>query len=247
MSRRTRRRITPLITVAGAAGAVLLSAGAATAHVRVIGDVIPGKPATLQFRVPSELAEATTVRITVEVPTDLMITSVPKLDGWNQETLPGTGGKGTQLVWTAEQGHEIQPAQSETFRANVGPVPDRYSLTFNTEQTYSNGTSVAWNQPKTGDEEPEFPAPVLVVDPEAGPPPGSADGAQQPGTSASAPAPSAGAPSVDAATPAPAAAEESDSGSSGPLIAVIAAGVAVAAGLTVAVLRRRGARDGSHA
>ncbi|MDX3319718.1 DUF1775 domain-containing protein [Streptomyces sp. ME03-5684b] len=247
MSRRTRRRITPLITVAGAAGAVLLSAGAATAHVRVIGDVIPGKPATLQFRVPSELAEATTVRITVEVPTDLMITSVPKLDGWNQETLPGTGGKGTQLVWTAEQGHEIQPAQSETFQANVGPVPDRYSLTFNTEQTYSNGTSVAWNQPKTGDEEPEFPAPVLVVDPEASPPPGSADGAQQPGTSASAPAPSIGAPSVDTATPAPAAAEESDSGSSGPLIAVIAAGVAVAAGLTVAVLRRRGARDGSRA
>ncbi|AXL92909.1 hypothetical protein C4J65_35005 [Streptomyces sp. CB09001] len=241
MSRRTRRHLTPLITVAGAAGAVLLSAGAATAHVRVIGDVIPGKPATLQFRVPSELAEATTVRITVEVPKDLMITSVPKLDGWNQETLPGTGGKGTQLVWTAEQGHEIQPAQSETFQANVGPIPDRYSLTFNTEQTYSNGTAVAWNQPRTGAEEPEFPAPVLVVDPEAGPPPGSADGAQQPGTSAAAPA-----PSVDAATPAPAAAEDSDSGSPLPLIALIGAGVAVAAALAAAVLRRRGARDGSH-
>ncbi|MFH8442129.1 DUF1775 domain-containing protein [Streptomyces sp. NPDC018026] len=241
MSRRTRRHITPLITAAGAAGAVLLSATAATAHVRVIGDVIPGKPATLQFRVPSELAEATTVRITVEVPKDLMVTSVPKLDGWNQETLPGAGGKGTRLVWTAEQGHEIQPAQSETFRANVGPIPDRYSLTFNTEQTYSNGTAVAWNQPRTGAEEPEFPAPVLVVDPEAGPPPGSAGGAQQPGTSASAPA-----PSVDAATPQPAAAEDSDSDSSLPLVALIGAGAAVAAALAAAVLRRRGARDGSH-
>ncbi|WP_217167778.1 DUF1775 domain-containing protein [Streptomyces sp. AC512_CC834] len=242
MSRRTRRHITPLITVAGAAGAVLLSATAATAHVRVIGEVIPGKPATLQFRVPSELAEATTVRVTVDVPKDLMITSVPALDGWNQETLPGTGDKGTQLVWTAEAGHEIKPAQSETFQANVGPIPDRYSLTFNTEQTYSNGTSVAWNEKQTGAEEPEFPAPVLVVDPEASPPPGSADGAAQPGASESVPA-----PSVDAASPAQAASEESDSGSSAGLVAVIGAGVAVAAALATAVLRRRrAAQSGSH-
>ncbi|MFG2500711.1 DUF1775 domain-containing protein [Streptomyces sp. NPDC048441] len=230
MPRRSRWHISPSTTlttlttaVAGAAGAVLLCAGSAAAHVRVIGDVIPGEPATLQFRVPSELADATTVRIAVAVPSGLSVTAVPALDGWTERTVSRSAGQGTRVVWTAEPGHEIKPAASRTFKVKVGPVPDRHSLTFDTEQTYSDGTIAAWNQAKTGAEEPEFPAPVLVVDPDASPSPTAAEDSPQPTGSHTAPAPSAGR-----------------------WAAIGAGGVAVAA-LVAVLFRRRGNSGASRA
>ncbi|MFF6995877.1 DUF1775 domain-containing protein [Streptomyces sp. NPDC008313] len=235
MSRRTRRHIAPFVTAAGTAGAVLLLAGPAAAHVRVIGDVIPGKPATLQFRVPSELADATTVRVVVAVPSDISVTSVPALDGWTEKTVTGSAGKSSQVAWTAEPGHEIEPAASQTFTVKVGPVPDRYSLTFDTEQTYSNGTIAAWNQEQTGKKEPEFPAPVLVINPEASPAPGEAADSPKSGTGESAAPPSV------AAKPADTAADE-DEGSSMGLPLAIGAGIAAigAAAAVWAARRRRG-------
>ncbi|MEF9915575.1 DUF1775 domain-containing protein [Streptomyces sp. P5-A9] len=233
MPRRTRRHISPLIAVAvSAAGAVLLPAGSAVAHIRVIGDVIPGKPATLQFRVPSELADATTVRIAVAVPPELAVTAVPALDGWTEKTVAGPPGKGTQVVWTAESGHAIEPAASQTFTVKVGPVPDQYSLGFDTEQTYSNGTTAAWNQKQTGTEEPEFPKPVLVINPDASPPPAAAGKSPNPTEQQTAPA-----PSVTAKPTATADAQETESSVS--LWAVMGAGATVAAILAVGFQRRR--------
>ncbi|MFI6951322.1 DUF1775 domain-containing protein [Streptomyces sp. NPDC050422] len=232
MLRRTRRHISPLATVAaGAAGAVLLAAGTAAAHVRVIGDVIPGRPATLQFRVPSEMADATTVRIAVAVPPDLTVTSVPVLDGWTEKTVAGPAGQGAHVVWTAESGHAIKPAASRTFTVKVGPVPDRYSLSFDTEQTYSNGTSVAWNEEQTGSEEVEFPTPVLVINPSASSSPAVAGDSPRP-TGPTAPEPSV------AAKPA-ASAETQETKSSLSLWATIGAGLVVAAILGAGFQRRR--------
>lgn len=171
MPSRTRPRLTrTIIIAASAAGALLLLAGPAQAHVGVIGDVIPGEPATLQFRVPSELADATTVRVAVSVPPELAVTSVPDHDGWSHETIEQPPGKGTQVMWTAEPGHDIRPGESDSFPVKVGPVPDQYSATFTVEQLYSNGTIAAWDQEQTGGEKPEFPAPVLLINPEAEPP-----------------------------------------------------------------------------
>lgn len=168
MSRRTRRHTAPLvIAAASAAGALLLCAPPASAHVRVIGDVIPGQPATLNFRVPSELKEATTVRLTVDVPATLTVTGVPSIDGWTAQRTREPGGKGTRLVWTAKPGHEIKPGASRTFPVRVGAIPDQRSVEFDTDQTYSNGTIASWNQEQTGAEEPEFPVPELVIDPAA--------------------------------------------------------------------------------
>lgn len=174
MTRTTRRHPVPLAAaVVGALGALLLAASPASAHVRVIGDVIPGQPATLQFRVPSELKDATTVRLAVEVPPELAVTALPPVSGWTSTRAPGPGGKGTQLVWTASPGHEIKPAATMVFPVKVGPVPRLRSVQFDTDQTYSNGVVAAWNQQKTGAEEPEFPVPELVIDPEAPPAPGT--------------------------------------------------------------------------
>lgn len=238
MSRRARRHTAPLVTLAlGAAGALLLIAPPASAHVRVIGDVIPGKPATLQFRVPSELRTATTVRIAVDVPNNLTVTGVPPVDGWRTQRAAGPGGRGTRLVWTAKPGHEIKPAASKVFPVRVGAVPDTRSLTFATEQTYSNGTISSWTQPQQGAEEPEFPAPTLLVDPTA---PDVADegaGAPRsaPPTSTAASVPSD--PTVAAAAPR-AAARDGSSGDTGHpwlyggggllAVALLAGGVVVA-------------------
>lgn len=240
MSRRTRRHTlaSPLITIAaGAAGAVLLAAGSAAAHVRVIGEVIPGKPASLQFRVPSELADATTVRIAVAVPPGLKVTAVPALDGWKERTVAGSGGRGTRLVWTAEQGHEIKPAESRIFKVRVGPVPDLYSLTFDTEQTYSDGTIAAWNQKQTGSKEPEFPAPVLVVNPDASPSPRSAADTPQPT-----------AEKAEKAEKTQKAEEAAEEGASLGLPAAIGigAGTAAIAAVIAVRVRRRGSGGESH-
>lgn len=233
MSRRIRRHIAPFVTAAGTVGAVLLLAGPAAAHVRVIGDVIPGKPATLQFRVPSELADATTVRVVVDVPPELSVTAVPALDGWTEKTVTGSAGKNSQVSWTAEAGHEIEPASSQTFTVKVGPVPDQYSLTFDTEQTYSNGEIAAWNQEQTGKKEPEFPAPVLVVNPEASPAPGeTADRPKSASGEAAAP-PSVAAKSADTAA-------DEDAGSSIGLPLAIGVGIAaIGAAAAVRAARRR--------
>ncbi|CRK55569.1 Conserved membrane protein in copper uptake, YcnI [Alloactinosynnema sp. L-07] len=239
MPSRTRRHVTRLTAIAAsAAGAFVLLAGPAAAHVRVIADVIPGQPATLQFRVPSELADATTVRIAVVVPPEVEVTEVPLKEGWTAETIPGPADQGARLVWTAEPGHEIQPAESATFPVLVGPVPDQRSLTFNTEQTYSNGTVAAWNQPQTGGEEPPFPAPVLIINPEAAPPTGNAG--HPPATGTAHPGAGSTAPSI--ANVAGDSTGAGQTGLSAGLLGGIGLGVVLVGVVTAILLRRRRSR-----
>ncbi|WP_028927235.1 DUF1775 domain-containing protein [Pseudonocardia acaciae] len=228
MFSRARRHAARLLTIAViAAGGVLLAQGSAWAHVRVIGNVIPGQPATLQFRVPSELTDATTVRLNLVVPPELRVTAVPPVDGWTEQTVAGANGQPTRLTWTARSGHEIQPAASAIFPVQVGPIPDVYAVTFDAEQVYSNGTIATWNQKQTGPKEPDFPSPVLVVNPSAKPAAASGAGSTAPSVTATS-ADSAGAGQAGP--------------SAGPL-AAIGGGVLVVGGLVTTVLlrRRRGA------
>ncbi|MFF6999002.1 DUF1775 domain-containing protein [Streptomyces sp. NPDC008313] len=211
----------------------MLLASPAAAHVRIIGDVIPGEPATLGFRVPSELADAGTVRVVVEVPSEISVTSVPEIDGWTEKTVPGAAGKNAQVSWTAEAGHEIKPAASRTFKVRVGPVPDQRSLTFDTEQTYSNGTIATWNQEQKGDEEPESPAPVLVIDPEAGPAADESSGTPKPAAGEGTTTPSV------AAKPAGTAAGEDEKSSTALPLAIGAGIAATGAAAAVWAARRR--------
>lgn len=154
------------------AGAVMLLSGPAAAHVRVLSEgAEAGKPATLQFRVPSEMEVSTTVRIDIALPEGVTADSVPAVKGW---TVSRTDG--SHIVWTAQAGNEIKPAETRTFTVRADPLPKKGVLRFDTAQTYSDGSVVNWNQPSTGGEEPDFPAPELVLDPAAvpeAPPPGS--------------------------------------------------------------------------
>ncbi|MFJ6392863.1 YcnI family protein [Streptomyces sp. NPDC091972] len=148
-----------------AAGTLLLFAGTASAHVRVFSEgAKEGSPATLQFRVPSEKADVTTVRVDVALPRGVVPASVPPASGWTWKEGVSPTDRATHIIWTAAAGHEIKPDDHRYFDMQVGPLPKRASIAFDVAQTYSDGSVVNWNERQTGGKEPDFPAPVLVLD-----------------------------------------------------------------------------------
>jgi uncharacterized protein YcnI len=142
-------------TVGGVVALMLLAAGTASAHVRVSApQAVTGQPATLDFRVPSEKEVATTIRVSVSVPTAVSVTAVDPKPGWAVQQ--GAG----QIVWTADAQNAIQPDQATDFTVQVAALPDQPSVAFDASQTYSDGSTVDWNQPNATD---QFPAPTLKL------------------------------------------------------------------------------------
>lgn len=164
-ARRNRRPRALAFVAAVSAGAVMLPAAPASAHVRVLSEgAEAGKPATLRFRVPSEMEFSTTVRIDVALPEGVTAASVPSVKGWTVSRAGGGGKAASHIVWTAGSGNEIKPAETRTFTVRAEPLPKQAVLRFDTVQTYSDGSVVTWNQPSTGGREPDFPSPELVLD-----------------------------------------------------------------------------------
>ncbi|GAA3550590.1 hypothetical protein GCM10022197_01830 [Microlunatus spumicola] len=198
----------PSLLRAGAAvglGALLLvPASYADAHVRVSADATtPGAFSALTFRVPNESATAGTVKVSVQLPQDtpFLYVSTRPVPGWRSATTEATLPKpveaeGTTLTkavrtvtWTAERGTRIEPGEYQEFAISVGPLPAAGTVLLPATQTYSDGEVVRWDQPTpAGGEEPEHPAPELVVAATSGSP-----GAAASPPAASAPAGDAGA------------------------------------------------------
>lgn len=168
------------LALAALTGVVLLgTAGSASAHVTVNpGEAASGGYAKLTFRIPNESDTAGTTAISVTFPTDtpLASVSVKPHAGWDvdvtRSTLPDpveTNGVDiteavTDVTWTAQSGTRIGPGEFDEFDVSVGPLPEAESMSFPTEQTYDDGTVVAWDEPaEEGAEEPERPAPTLAL------------------------------------------------------------------------------------
>lgn len=163
-----------------AASTVLLLAGPASAHVSVQpqGEAAKGGYATVNFKVPNERDDASTVKLEVSFPTDHPLASVSPqpVPGWKiavtksklAEPLDVHGKKITEAVskvtWTAD-GDGIEPGYFEQFPLSVGQLPeDADQLVFKALQTYSEGEVVRWiEETPEGGEEPEHPAPVLAL------------------------------------------------------------------------------------
>lgn len=152
----------------------------ASAHVGVSADedLSVGERATLTFRVPNESPDSSTVAVAFSLPTDhpLPTVSVLHQPGWTAKIAtielnpPVTDGNFTlteaisSVTFTATDGVGIGPGEFAEFVMSVGPVPDVDSLSFPTEQTYSDGTIVNWDQPPNADgSEAEDPAPSLAI------------------------------------------------------------------------------------
>ncbi|MFJ7413105.1 YcnI family protein [Streptomyces sp. NPDC098077] len=170
------------IALAGgvAASTVLLIAGPAAAHVSVqpVGEAAKGGYATLNFKVPNERDQASTVKLEVNFPADHPLSSVTPqaVPGWKidisksklDKPLVVHGKKITEAVskvtWTADEG-EIAPGYFQQFPVSVGALPeDADQLVFKAIQTYDNKEVVRWiEEPTAGGEEPDSPAPVLKL------------------------------------------------------------------------------------
>ncbi|ROS23860.1 YcnI family protein [Cellulomonas sp. PhB150] len=172
----------PLQTAAAALvglGLVVLPATAASAHVRVIPETTAaGAWTVLTFRVPNEKDAATTTKVVIDLPTDTPLSHVGTrpVPGWTAEVQTGKlpapvdveGATITEaplhVVFTASADAAIGAGQFQEFELQVGPLPAAGTdLLLPAHQTYSDGTVVDWDEPTTGAEEPESPAPELKV------------------------------------------------------------------------------------
>lgn len=175
------RSLARRLAVAGvlSLGLLAASAGVASAHVTVSSpDAAAGGYSVLTFRVPTESATASTVRITVSLPTQtpLASVSVMPVTGWTisapekplAKPIATDDGQVTEAVtevtWTATAGG-LKPGEFGQFLLAVGPLPDVKALVFPAVQTYSDGSEVDWvEQAAAGSTaEPEHPAPTLQL------------------------------------------------------------------------------------
>jgi uncharacterized protein YcnI len=157
-------------------------ASPASAHVSVSSDETePGaEVAVLTFHVPTESATASTTKLAVQLPvaTPFSTVSVLPMQGWSFTTKttalakPITTDDGdqiskavTEVDWTASADGAIKPGEFGNFSLRVGPLPDADSVSFGALQTYSDGSTVAWNQVAApgSDAEPEHPKPTLTL------------------------------------------------------------------------------------
>ncbi|MFE9426580.1 YcnI family protein [Kitasatospora sp. NPDC006697] len=232
-----------------AAGAVLLAALPAAAHVTVQPSSVAADATdqTFAFRVPNEQDGASTTKVEIDLPSDTPIPSalVAPVPGWTDQiqtaklATPIHTDDGditevvSQIVWT---GGQIAPGHYQDFTVDFGALPTGTDkVVFKALQTYSDGSVVRWiDVPKDGQPEPQHPAPVLHLT-------AAADSAASKAPSAAASAAGASAPAAAAAVPVAVAKDDADSDGTARVLGVV--GIAVGAlGVASGVLigRRRG-------
>ena len=157
----------------------------ASAHVKVSGvDAVQGGAGVITFRVPSESETASTTGLVITFPAGTPFTEVdtqPKA-GWKATVMnrplakPLRDDDGDlikdyvyQVTYKAASAAAGIPAgQFDMFNLSVGPFPTAPSMTFAVLQTYSDGSTVNWDERSANGTEPEHPAPVLGPHPGRG-------------------------------------------------------------------------------
>jgi uncharacterized protein YcnI len=172
------------IAFLGAVGAAVLAVGAppAAAHVTVhSNEAVQGASAEIAFRVPTESATASTVKLRVAFPSDQLIESVSVRPhpGWTYRvtTAPievtsqhsghqhsGPAQAVSEIEWSVvDAAAGIKPGEYDSFTIAAGPMPDASQVVFRVVQTYSDGEIARWIDLPTSSAEPEHPAPVLSI------------------------------------------------------------------------------------
>lgn len=138
---------------------------AAWAHVHASSDnAVRGAMAIVTFQVPNESnTGALTTALTITLP-NVASARTESLPGWTAK-LDRDAASGTvrSVTWTANLTGGIGPDQFGLFRLSV-KLPDTDAVSFPAAQTYADGTVVKWDQPPLPDgSEPEHPVPMLTL------------------------------------------------------------------------------------
>ena len=133
-------------------GALLIGAGAASAHVVVSApDAAQGGYSVLTFRVPTESDTASTNSVKVTLP-GLNSARTQPIPGWTSTVEKDSADLAVSVTWTANPGAEVGPGQFQQFLLSAGPLPEQETVSFPATQTYTDGEVVEWNEPMTEDE-----------------------------------------------------------------------------------------------
>lgn len=165
MTQSMKSSLSRALFVSGATvGAVLIGAGAASAHVVVSApDAAQGGYSVLTFRVPTESDTASTSSVKVTLP-GLNSARTQPIPGWTSTVEKDSADLAVSVTWTANPGSEVGPGQFQQFLLSAGPLPEQETVSFPATQTYTDGEVVNWDEPMTEDgSEPELPAPTLTL------------------------------------------------------------------------------------
>jgi uncharacterized protein YcnI len=139
------------------AGAALVLTSSAFAHARVSPPVSLAKALQLySLTVPTEKANLATTKIVLTVPTGFGIDSFVPAPGWTrqlQQTGSGDNAVIQKVTWT---GGRTPTGEDSLFQFLAQPA-SAGTYTFQVQQTYSDGSIVAWSGPESS----EAPAPTI--------------------------------------------------------------------------------------
>jgi uncharacterized protein YcnI len=163
-----------LLAVAAALSTgLLITAGPASAHVEVDNGSQPAKGGygIVQLIVPTESDTASTVGVSLTLPkgVDLPEARTLPVPGWTatiETEAAGNGQRVSRITWkAADKAGGIKPGEFGEFAFSAGPWPENVdTVSLATEQTYSDGTVVAWKEIAVDkDSEPEHPAPTVTL------------------------------------------------------------------------------------
>jgi uncharacterized protein YcnI len=162
------------------AGSLALGLSPSAAHVRATpASTAAGSPTQIDFSVLNESDKEATNKLELRFPLDTPFTSVhvKPIEGWTvrvaQEELPEPLTLGNETVteavatitWTADASHDIAPGEFQIFTIFAGPLPTPgTTMMMPATQTYTDGSTVVWDQPVLkGEETPDHPAPLLTA------------------------------------------------------------------------------------
>lgn len=170
------RRGTGALMVGGVLAIVTSPSAAAHVDAQLDG-AGPGGFGVITLGVPTEAAKPATTKVAVRIPDDTPMRTVrpQPLAGWTVDVTKrkidpplykDDGTPVTEVVdtvtWTAT-GPGIPTGQFAQFALYAGPLPDADSLALPTMQTFTDGTTEAWNEPASGGEKPKFPVPTATI------------------------------------------------------------------------------------
>jgi uncharacterized protein YcnI len=163
---------TPILLVLVGA---LLAIPAAGAHVTISPRTLPANSfSSFAISVPDEAPDATTTKVTVQLPADLSSVSFQPMPGWERSVTmvrlakPVTNDEGEtvtdRIATVTWEGGAIAPGEFDEFVLSGRAPGTRGTLIFPAVQTYSNGDVVRW----IGDPGADSPAPRVTVTTRAG-------------------------------------------------------------------------------